>query len=131
MEVFYANTGLNRLLAWAKMSYVLLSCVPITFSGSTPEMPIALVLASSAHSVLRQLGIYVQNALKNVEVTIPVLKERRSKSRKEIKTSSHIMEKEVSTVEVHCHVDSFTIKRCLFVAEAVATSLFFFPMHNF
>lgn len=89
-------------------------------------MPTALVLASSAHSVLRQHGKYVQNALKNVEITILILKERRNKSRKEIKTSSHIVEKEISTVEVHCHVDSFIIKCRLSVAKAVAASLFFF-----
>lgn len=129
MEVFYANTGLNRLLAWAKMSYVLLLCAPTTFSGSAPEMPVALVLASSAHSVPRQCGMYVQNTLNNAEATIPILKERRNKSRKEIKTSSHVVEKAVSSVQVHCHLDSFTIKCHLFVAEAAA--VVFFPMHNF
>ena len=116
------------------MSYVLLSCVPITSSGSAPEMPTVLALTSSAHSVLRQHGLYVQNALKNVEGTIPILRERRKKSRNEIKASSHVVEKKVSSVQVHCHVDSFTIKRHLFVAKAVAASLFFFflfPMHNF
>lgn len=73
------------------MSNVLLSRVPITFSGSASEMPTALVLASSAHSVLRQCGIYVQNTLNNVGATIPILKEGRNKSRKENKTSSHVV----------------------------------------
>lgn len=37
-----------------------------------PEVPTPLVLASSVHLVLRQHGTYFQNALKDVEVIIPV-----------------------------------------------------------
>ena len=62
--------------------------------------------------------------MNNAEATIPILKERRNKSRKEIKTSTHVVEKAVSFVQVHCHVDSFTIKCHLFVAEAAAVGFF-------
>lgn len=46
MEVSCANTGVYSLLAWAKLSYVLLLCVFLTFLGCAPEMLTALVLAS-------------------------------------------------------------------------------------
>lgn len=111
-----------------KSSHVLLSHVPVAFAESVPEMPTALVLAGSAHSALGRHGRYVRNTLKNVDVTIPILKERRNK-RKEKKTSSHVVENEVSSVQVQGRVDSFTIKRRLFVAKAGAVEVF--PMHNF
>lgn len=107
-----------------KPSHVLLSHVPIAFPGSAPEPPTTLVLAGSAHSALGRHGIYVQNILKNVEVTILILKERRNR-RKDKKTSSHVVKNEVSSVQVHCHVDSFTIKCRLFVAKAGAVGFFF------
>lgn len=59
----------------------------------------------------------------NIEVTILILKERRNK-RKDKKTSSHVVKNEVSSVQVHCHVDSFTIKCHLFVAKAGAVGFF-------
>lgn len=100
---------------------MLSTCVPILFSGSAPEVPMAMVWLTELTQCLNKMEYTFKTTWMKMLPTICILREGRYKSRK-IENRSHVVDKQASTRQVHLHIDSFTIKYLLLWQPVIFSS---------